>query len=559
MVKERHRTKKNCHDHIRVFRKKHLYTFWMAIKWPLVVGLWLFSFILGIIGFSKASANIGDGSTVYDFFYRSLQLIVLESGDVGGELPWQLEIARFLMPVLAAYATIQALLAIFNRQWQLLKVRFFKNHVVICGLGERGLRLTQAFSDNGYRVVVIEEDKESPFIEQSRKHRAVILTGDATDRDQLLKARIHKAKYLVAVCAEDGTNVEIALKSRVIVRSRKSEDLTAFIHIVDLELCDLLRGWELVAEADAFKPEFFNVLERGARLMLRMYPPFHKKTETENREPRMLIIGLGKMGRSLIVQAARDWWMKQEKRDKRLRISVIDSAAQSKVEFLRLRYPKLDEACSFDIWEMEKNAPGIEKGDFLYNEEGEFDVDAIYICFDDDVHVLVNALTIYRKTRAHKIPIVVRMSQDAGLSTMMKEDRDALGFEHIHTFGLLDETCNLEVLLGGTHEIIARAIYEYVRHQRATGKTPQTDQSLVPWEDLPEDVKESKRNQATHIEVKLKAINCNIQPLTDLEASSFKFLPEEIEQLARMEYDRNTVEGLPVCLARAGFQISRRT
>ncbi len=551
------RISKRLHNRSRRLRKKNLYTLWLAIKWPLVIGLWLFAFILGIIGFSKVSTSTGDGSTVYDFFYRSMQLIVLQSGDVGVRVPWELETARFLMPVLAAYATIQALLAIFNRQWQLLKVQFFKNHVVICGLGERGLRLTQAFSENAYRVIIIEEDRENPLIEHSRKYRPVIMNGDATDRDQLNKARIHKAKYLVAVCTDDGTNVDIALKSRQIMHSGKGGNLTTFVHIVDLELCNLLRTWELVSEDDTFKLEFVNIFERGARLMLDMYPPFHNKAEIDERVPRILIIGLGKMGRSLIVQAARDWWLEEHRRDKSLRIAVIDVAAHSKIELLRLQYSKLDRACSFDIWEMEKNAPGIERSDFLYNKQGEFDVDSIYICFDDDIHVLVNALTIYRKTREHKIPIVVRMSQDAGLSKMIMEDRDALDLEQIHTFGLLDETCNLEVLLGGTHEIIARAIYEYTRHKLAPATPSETKQIMVPWENLPPDVKDSKRDLAVNIERKLKAINCKIQPLTDLEASSFKFLPEETEQLIKMDYERSTIDALPVCLAKAGFQISR--
>jgi len=335
--------------------------------------------------------------------------------------------------------------------------------------------------------------------------------------------------------------------------------------------------------------------------MLREYSPFEGEVESGDRQPRMLIVGLGKMGRSLIVQAARDWWMKQGQSGRRVRISVIDKAAERKVELLRLQYPQLDKVCEFDIWQMEKNAPEFERGDFLYDSKGRCDVDVIYICFDDDVHVLVNALTLHRKTKQHKVPIVVRMSQDAGLATLMKKDRGAFDFGQLHIFGMLDKTCNLEVVLGGTHEILARAIHDdYVRHQKEAGATPQTNPSMVEWNDLPEDLKDSNRHQADHIEAKLKTINCSIQPLTDWEAASFEFSPEEVEFLAEMEherwceerllkgwsyapgpknikkkksphlvpweelseeikeYDRNTVRGLPSFLARAGFQIYRR-
>ncbi len=601
MAKEGRRSKKNWRNRLRAFKRKRLHPIWHDIEWPLVGAIWIIGFVLGYIGFYRYSLAIGEGSTIFDITYRTVQLMILESGDVGGTIPWQLEAARFLMPAVAAYAAIQALLAVFSQQWQLLKVRFLKNHIVICGLGERGLRLSQQFLEHGYQVVLVEEDEENPLIDQCRKQGAVVLIGDATDENLLRKARVHRAKYLITVCADDGTNAEIALKARDIVRYRKEKALTAFVHIVDLELCDLLRGWELAAEADAFRLELFNVLEQGARLMLREHPPFKGEIEAGGRYPRMLIVGLGKMGRSLVVQAARNWWMKREKNGGRLRIAVIDRDAEKKVEILCLQYPQLDKACEFDIRQMEKNALEFERGDFLYDSKGNLDVDAVYICFDDDVHVLVNALTLYRRTKKHKVPIVMRMSQEAGLAKLIKEDREALDLNQLHAFGLLDKTCSLEALLGGTHEILAQAIHEdYVRHQKKAGETPETNPSMVDWNNLPEDLKESNRHQAAHIEVKLKAIGCGIQPLTDWKAFDFEFSLEEMEKLSEMEherwcderrrqgwsyapgnkdikkktsphlvpweklseeikeYDRNMIRGLPSFLAQAGVQIYRR-
>jgi len=602
MTKKERKTKNNLHNRFRAFIRKKLHPIWQEIEWPLIGGIWVFAIVLGYIGFHKYSLSIGEDSTIFDLIYRTVQLMIFESGDVGGVVPWQLEVARFLLPAVAAYAAIQALLAIFSNQWQLLRLRFFKNHVVVAGLGERGLRLVQEFSNHGYQVVVIEKDEENPLLDQCRELGAILLTGDATDRNLLRKAGVHRAKYLVTVCAEDGTNAEIALKARDIVHSSRRKPLTVFVHIVDLELCNLLRGWELISESDSFRLEFFNVLERGARLMLREYFALKEETEEEDRAPRILIVGLGKMGRSLVVEAGKNYWIKHGKSQKRLRIAVIDKSAKTKVELLQLQYPQLDKVCEFDIWEMEKNSPEFERADFLFDSQGRCDVDIIYICFDDDVHVLVSALTLHRKTKEHKVPIVVRMSQNAGLATLIKEGQSALDLSQIKVFGLLDETCSMEAILGGTHEILARAIHDdYVRHQRELGETPETNPSMVDWDSLPEDLKESNRHQAGHIEMKLKAINCGIQPLTDWESASFEFLPEEVEQLAEMEhrrwceerrqqgwsyapgpknikkkttpylvpweelseeikeYDRNMVRGLPSFLAQAGFQIYRKT
>ena len=121
----------------------------------------------------------------------------------------------------------------------------------------------------------------------------------------------------------------------------------------------------------------------------------------------------------------------------------------------------------------------------------------------------------------------------------------------------------------------------------------------MPWDDLPEALKESNRAQASHIGVMLKAFGCGIIPWADWDAESFEFAPEEIELLAEMEHkrwveerlrndwtyasgtkniekktspylvpwdelteevkewDRVTVRGMPGFLARAEFQIVR--
>lgn len=608
MAGETHDAAASWRDRLRAFSRKRLRPIWQDVEWPLVGAVWVFALILGYLGFIRHSQAVGEASTVSDALYRALQLIVLQSGDVAGPLPWQLEVSRFLMPAVAGYAAIQALLAVFREQWHLLGLRFIKDHAIVCGLGERGLRLTQDFLDHGFRVVILEKEEENPLLDRCREQGAIILVGDATDSTLLRKAGINKAKFLVSVCADDGANAEIALHARRLTRWRKGRTLSAFVHVDDLELCNFLSGGELAAAAGGpIRLEFFNVLERGARLMLREHPPLGGGLEEGGRSPRLLVIGLGKMGRSLVMQGARDWWLSQTGSGRKLRIAVVDKEARTKMELLRLQYPRLDEVCDFDVWPLQKNAPEFERGDFLYDANGRLDVDAIYICFDDDVHVLVDALTLHRKTRPRRVPIVMRMSRDGGLATLLKEERGSRDFSQLYVFGLLDRTCILAALLGGRHEILARAIHEdYVRHEREAGATPETNPSMVPWDDLAEDLKESNRHQADHIEVKLTAIGCGIQSLTDWTAASFERLPDEVkavfdvERLARMEherwceerrrqgwtyapgpkdlkkktsphlvpweqlppeikeYDRNTVRGLPSFLAQAGFQIYRR-
>jgi hypothetical protein len=597
-MKKRESRKNNPRNQFRFFIMKRFYPLWQDVKWPVVGAIWGMAIALGYSGFNRYYLSIGETASTLDFLYQAVQLTVLESGNILGPIPWQLEAARFLMPVLAGYTAVQALLVVFRDQWQLLRVRFFKNHAVICGLGERGFKFAQEFLEYGFKVVIVEKNGGNPFIDDIRTQGAVVITGDAADINLFRKSGVQRSRYLVAVCSDDSTNTQVALNVRHVNRLRKAGPLTAFIHLVDLDLCNLLSGWSLAAtENNSLRLEFFNVLERGAHVALKNYFPFLNEPHIVKKQPRILMVGLDKMGESLITQAARNWWLKNAN-GKLLRISVIDKTASKKIELLKIQYPQIEKVCTIDSWQIEKGDPEFEKGDFLFDGNGCCDVDAVYVSFENDGQVLINTLTLHQKIRENQVPIVARMSRDAGLSALMKDD--SFNFGHIHIFNFLEQACSLESLLGGAHERIARAIHEnYVQHQKESGVTSQTNLSMVDWEELPEDMKESNRHQAAHVEAKLKTIGCGIQPLTDWEAASFAFTPAEVEQLAEVEherwceerrgqgwsyspkdksmikktspylvpweqlsdavkeYDRNMVRNLPNFLARVGLQIFR--
>src|SRR5207249_1639910 len=79
---------------------------------------------------------------------------------------------------------------------------------------------------------------------------------------------------------------------------------------------------------------------------------------------------------------------------------------------------------------------------------------------------------------------------------------------------------------------------KYLQDQINLGHDLQSNPSLVPWERLPEGFKESNRNQADHIGLKLQAIGCDLAPLTEWDAHTFSFTPEEVERMAQMEHER---------------------
>src|SRR4030043_2198014 len=212
-------------------------SFWKKLKrwfgdyrWPLVGFMWVVAIALGYLGFSKYFSAIGETRSSWDTFYRTLQLFVLESGFVSGSVGWELQLARFLVPAAAAYTATQALAIIFQEQLQFFRMRFLKDHIVICGLGRKGLLLSGGFREREEQVVVIEQDEDNGLLGNCREQGAIILIGNAADPVLLRKARVNKAKYVISVCGDDGANAEVAVHARELVWDRKGKALSCLIH-----------------------------------------------------------------------------------------------------------------------------------------------------------------------------------------------------------------------------------------------------------------------------------------------------------------------------------------
>lgn len=524
--------------------RKNLKRRWQDYQWSVVGVLGIVGLVLGYIGFWRYFHLVGESHSVSDIIYSALQLFPLQSGSVSGPLPWELEVARLLAPGVAVYTGGKALAAIFHEQLQLFRVRFLKNHVVICGLGRKGLLLAKAFRDAGNRVVVVDSDKENSKFDQCIEDGAIVLVGNATDRVMLRKARVHKARHLVSVCGEDSINAEVAVQSLDLVSDRKGQRLECHLHISDYQLNCLLKE-KLMNTKDerCFRLHCFNIFENGAQALLAAYPPF-PLGENAKSQREIVVIGLGQLGENVIIQAAGRWKNSFGQKGKKLKVTIVDRTALAKTELLHLRHPTLGKVCEVIPLEMDVNSTQFQKADFIWNSSGTFNITNIYVCFDNDFVGLSAGLSLLRQIRDHRIPVIVRMAvaQESGLASLLQaSDERPEVFHGLQVFGLLEQTCTLRFLLNGDIECIAQAIHEeYIKKEKEKGITSKENPAMVSWESLSEDIKESNRQQADHIAIKLKTLGYEILhvPLTDWDKPLFEFSQDEIEQLAIIEHKR---------------------
>jgi hypothetical protein len=298
--------------------------------------------------------------------------------------------------------------------------------------------------------VVIEHDEHNDWLEASRAMGVVVLLGDATDATLLRKARLHKARCVIAVCNDDGINAEIAVRARAFSAGREKNPLRCILHLVDPQLCDLLRERGDETEKMAtLRIELFNVFDRGAHILIREHPLIPKDKGKVRAGPHLLIVGLGHLGESLLVHAAREWH-KLRPEEGRLHFTIVDQDAEGKTAALKARYPQIAADCRLKSFQMDVRSPEFQRGDFLSEMKNPGEIDIAYVCLDDDALGLHASLILRQLLHRQKTPIVVRMAEKGGLATLLQGEAEGERyFENLSAFALLDRTCTPEILLGG--------------------------------------------------------------------------------------------------------------
>jgi hypothetical protein len=245
------------------------------------------------------------------------------------------------------------------------------------------------------------------------------------------------------------------------------------------------------------------------------------------------------LGRSVALKAAQ---LGHFANGKPLRISVVDRAAKRHEQELLFRYPAFLQVCNinFNEWEV----ASLEARNHLESWcDDRASATSVAICFDNDSLALDVALRLLPKLRGCGVPVALRMGSNTGLATLLHERASPKEVSYyIRTFGTFDkDTC--EQAYNDPHlDSMAKLIQlRFIEKGTSHGRTPDIDGAVRAWNDLAEDYKDSNRQQADHLPIKLRAIGCEIANLDDPRPEA-TFSPEEIELLAELEHRRWVAE-----------------
>lgn len=188
--------------------------------------------LFGVIAFSICVYRYALGHDWYDSVYRTVSVIATGSDLAGHDYSgWGKVFVSFLrlmgIALIAAFTAIVTNYLLRARLGGIFEIRRIpdRGHVVVCGLGNVGLRVVEELVRLDERVVVVEAKIDNPFIATSRRQGCAVVIGDATVPEALRQARVGTARAVIAATSSDLVNLEIALlvaeihpKQRVVVR-----------------------------------------------------------------------------------------------------------------------------------------------------------------------------------------------------------------------------------------------------------------------------------------------------------------------------------------------------
>jgi Trk K+ transport system NAD-binding subunit len=91
------------------------------------------------------------------------------------------------------------------------RARHLRNHIIVVGLSELGIRVVSDLVATGHDVAVIERNEENRFLSVARELDVPVIFGDATLLQTLESARVDRARAVAVVTRDDIVNIETGI------------------------------------------------------------------------------------------------------------------------------------------------------------------------------------------------------------------------------------------------------------------------------------------------------------------------------------------------------------
>ncbi len=525
---------------------------------PVLAGIAVLTLVFGSIGYHTYLSRHGLPAGPVDVAYAQLDLFRLGNRP-DGALPWTLQVARALVPIVVGYGFFRATFALFRERVDRLRLQTRSGQVLVIGTGPVVRDFATAMRRLHPKIVVLRHEPDTALSPGSLLRGTLSFRGDATVAEVVEEAGLGRATTVVVLTDDDSLNLTLVLRAR----SRAAAAGVAVRAVAAVSRAELCRSLRVDALNDAnnrCSVDYINTAELTARTIVAelrrvLDPP--TPTRSPAAPARRLTILLDAppvLASQVAVRIARE-------------VDNVNSGSNDAPVSVTVSFVGAD--APFAVEEARRWAPGL---------DGTIQLGAtVDITTGDDQMTAVAGIVLARvgvESMAEAIRLAGRMSNDgiivvgavdATALALLTPPDDAAGARIV----LVDTGSwarDPELVIGGTVEHIARATHENYRaayvealtlDSRPTDSSSpsrpslevkdiagfssgiptvgKSDPAFVAWPQLAPHFRESNRALARSVAAKLAAVGCMLVPSG---LPSVRWRDDEIELLARLEHIR---------------------
>jgi len=136
---------------------------------------------------------------------------------------WVLETLNVLIPPFGLIVLVDGLVRFAylyfakhrdDKEWIAVVTRTMRGHVVVCGAGRIGYRVSEQLLGLGREVCVIEKREDAPFVTLLRDRGVPVLIDDIKSTGALKRTNVEGAEAIVCATDDDLANMNVALDAR---------------------------------------------------------------------------------------------------------------------------------------------------------------------------------------------------------------------------------------------------------------------------------------------------------------------------------------------------------
>jgi Trk K+ transport system NAD-binding subunit len=123
-----------------------------------------------------------------------------------------------------------------DKEWIAVVTQTMRGHVVVCGAGRIGYRVTEQLLEVGREVCVVEKREDAPFIGVLRDKGVAVLIDDIKSSAALKRTNVENAAAIVCATDDDLANLNVALDARKV-----NNNIRVVIRLFDEDLVAKVR------------------------------------------------------------------------------------------------------------------------------------------------------------------------------------------------------------------------------------------------------------------------------------------------------------------------------